>query len=89
VYGDAAFITGQFRQRSSPTACIRRTRTARRQTSSAPGARRDAHPLSLSTEAAPLAVEAGPVIFGDPGTRFTESIDLLLETIARLRTHRS
>jgi hypothetical protein len=28
------------------------------------------------------------VIFGDPGTRFTESIDLLLETIARLRTGR-
>jgi hypothetical protein len=43
----------------------------------------------IGREAAPLAVEAGPVIFGDPGTRFTESIDLLPETIARLRTGRS
>ena len=43
----------------------------------------------IGREAAPLAVEAGPVIFGDPGTRFTESIDLLLETIARMRAGRS
>jgi AcrR family transcriptional regulator len=43
----------------------------------------------VGREAAPLAVEAGPVIFGDPGTRFAESIDLLLDTIARMRTGRS
>ena len=39
----------------------------------------------IGPESAPLAVEAGPVIFGDPDTRFTELVGLLLETIARLR----
>jgi AcrR family transcriptional regulator len=34
---------------------------------------------------APLATEAGDVIFGDPDTRFADLTDLLLETIARLR----
>ena len=34
---------------------------------------------------APLAVEAGSVIFGDPGTRFTELVELLLDSVARLR----
>jgi TetR/AcrR family tetracycline transcriptional repressor len=34
---------------------------------------------------APLAVEAGPVLFGDPDTRFTELLTLLLDTIARTR----
>jgi len=34
---------------------------------------------------APLAAEAGEVIFGDPDTRFAELTSLLLETIARLR----
>jgi TetR/AcrR family transcriptional regulator, tetracycline repressor protein len=43
----------------------------------------------IGREAAPLAVEAGTVIFGDPDTRFTELLDLLLETIARMRPDRS
>jgi hypothetical protein len=34
---------------------------------------------------APLAVEAGTVIFGVPATRFTELTALLLDTISRLR----
>ncbi len=38
----------------------------------------------IGPEAAPLAVEAGRIIFGDPGTRFTELLGLLLETIARM-----
>jgi TetR/AcrR family transcriptional regulator, tetracycline repressor protein len=43
----------------------------------------------IGRDAAPLAVEAGTVIFGDPDTRFTELLDLLLQTIARMRTSRS
>ena len=39
----------------------------------------------IGRETAPLAVEAGGVIFGDPDTRFTELIGLLLETVARMR----
>ncbi len=39
----------------------------------------------IGREAAPLAVEAGGVIFGDPDTRFTELTGLLLETVARMR----
>ena len=39
----------------------------------------------IGPQAAPLAVEAGQVIFGDPGARFTELVDLLLDTVARLR----
>jgi len=38
----------------------------------------------IGPQTAPLAVEAGQVIFGDPGTRFAELLDLLLDTIARL-----
>jgi AcrR family transcriptional regulator len=38
---------------------------------------------------APLAVQAGRVIFGDPDTRFAELVGLLLETIARIRPDRS
>jgi TetR/AcrR family transcriptional regulator, tetracycline repressor protein len=34
---------------------------------------------------APLAVQAGQVIFGDPDTRFAELTALLLDAIARLR----
>jgi TetR/AcrR family transcriptional regulator, tetracycline repressor protein len=37
----------------------------------------------IGPEAAPLAVAAGEVIFGDPDTRFTEMVGLLLATIAR------
>jgi len=37
----------------------------------------------IGAEEAPMAAEAGWVIFGDPGTRFTETIEMLLETIAR------
>jgi TetR/AcrR family transcriptional regulator, tetracycline repressor protein len=39
----------------------------------------------IGPDTAPLAVEAGSVIFGDPDTRFTELVGLLLDTIARLR----
>jgi len=37
----------------------------------------------IGAEQAPLAAEAGWVIFGDPDTRFGELIEMLLETIAR------
>jgi AcrR family transcriptional regulator len=37
----------------------------------------------IGPEQAPLAAEAGWVIFGDPNTRFSELIEMLLETIAR------
>jgi TetR/AcrR family transcriptional regulator, tetracycline repressor protein len=40
----------------------------------------------IGPDAAPLAVEAGQVIFGDPAGRFAELIGLLLDTVARLRT---
>ena len=43
----------------------------------------------IGPETAPLAVEAGQVIFGEPDTRFTELVGLLLETVARLRAGRS
>ncbi len=39
----------------------------------------------IGPDTAPLAVEAGQVIFGDLGTRFTELVGLLLETIDRMR----
>jgi TetR/AcrR family transcriptional regulator, tetracycline repressor protein len=39
----------------------------------------------IGPQAAPLAVAAGEVIFGDPDTRFTELLDLLLGTISRMR----
>lgn len=39
----------------------------------------------IGPQAAPLAVEAGQVIFGDPDARFAELLGLLLDTIARLR----
>ncbi len=39
----------------------------------------------IGAQAAPLAVEAGQVIFGDPGARFDELLGLLLDTVARLR----
>jgi TetR/AcrR family transcriptional regulator, tetracycline repressor protein len=39
----------------------------------------------IGPDTAPLAVEAGQVIFGDPDTRFTEFAGLLLETVARMR----
>ena len=42
----------------------------------------------IGPDTAPLAVEAGQVIFGDPGTRFTELLALLLDTIARLGPER-
>ena len=40
----------------------------------------------IGPDVAPLAVEAGQVIFGDPDTRFRELTSLLLDTITRLRT---
>jgi len=33
---------------------------------------------------APLAVEAGAVIFGDPDTRFADLVELLLDSVARM-----
>jgi TetR/AcrR family transcriptional regulator, tetracycline repressor protein len=39
----------------------------------------------IGPETAPLAVEAGQVLFGDPDTRFGELTGLLLDTIGRLR----
>ena len=39
----------------------------------------------VGPDAAPLAVAAGAVIFGDPDTRFGELTGLLLDTIGRLR----
>ena len=42
----------------------------------------------IGPDTAPLAVEAGQVLFGDPGTRFTELLALLLDTIARLGPER-
>jgi len=39
----------------------------------------------IGEENAPLAVEAGSVIFGDPDIRFTELVELLLDSVARLR----
>ena len=39
----------------------------------------------IGPDTAPLAVEAGPVMFGDLDSRFAELIDLLLETVARMR----
>jgi TetR/AcrR family transcriptional regulator, tetracycline repressor protein len=40
----------------------------------------------IGAQNAPLAVEAGDVIFGDRDTRFAELLNLLLETVARFRT---
>jgi TetR/AcrR family tetracycline transcriptional repressor len=39
----------------------------------------------IGPDTAPLAVEAGEVIFGDPGTRFAELLGLVLDAIAQLR----
>jgi AcrR family transcriptional regulator len=39
----------------------------------------------IGPDTAPLAVEAGQVIFGEPDTRFAELTGLLLDTIGRLR----
>jgi TetR/AcrR family transcriptional regulator, tetracycline repressor protein len=39
----------------------------------------------VGPDRAPLTVEAGSVIFGDPDARFTELTALMLDTIARLR----
>jgi TetR/AcrR family transcriptional regulator, tetracycline repressor protein len=40
----------------------------------------------IGPDVAPLAVEAGQVIFGDPDTRFRELTGLLLDTVAGLRS---
>jgi hypothetical protein len=40
----------------------------------------------IGEENAPLAVEAGSVIFGDPDIRFTELVELLLDSVARMRS---
>jgi AcrR family transcriptional regulator len=39
----------------------------------------------IGPDKAPLAVEAGDVLFGDPDARFRELLELLLDTVARLR----
>ena len=38
----------------------------------------------IGPQDAPLAAEAGWVIFGDPDTRFAELVGMLLDTVARL-----
>ena len=38
----------------------------------------------IGEENAPLAVEAGAVIFGDPDSRFTELVELVLDSVARM-----
>jgi TetR/AcrR family transcriptional regulator, tetracycline repressor protein len=43
-------------------------------------------PELIGRQTAPLAVEAGSVIFGDPDTRFTELVELLLDSVARMRS---
>jgi TetR/AcrR family transcriptional regulator, tetracycline repressor protein len=40
----------------------------------------------IGPDHAPLAVEAGAVIFGEPDTRFTELVELLLDAVARMRS---
>lgn len=40
----------------------------------------------IGEENAPLAVEAGAVIFGEPDTRFTDLVELLLDSVARTRS---
>ena len=40
----------------------------------------------IGEENAPLAVEAGAVIFGEPDTRFTDLVELLLDSVARMRS---
>ncbi len=42
----------------------------------------------IGPEAAPLAAEAGRILFGDPDTRFTELAGLLLDTVSRMRPAR-
>jgi TetR/AcrR family transcriptional regulator, tetracycline repressor protein len=39
----------------------------------------------IGPDTAPLAVEAGPVMFDDLDTRFAELVGLLLDTVARMR----
>jgi hypothetical protein len=39
----------------------------------------------IGPETAPLAVEAGQIMFGEPDTRFGELTGLLLDTVERLR----
>jgi TetR/AcrR family tetracycline transcriptional repressor len=39
----------------------------------------------IGPESAPLAVEAGPVLFGDPDTRFGELLGLVLDAVGRTR----
>ena len=39
----------------------------------------------IGRQSAPLAVEAGSVIFGDPDTHFTELVELL-DSVARMRS---
>jgi hypothetical protein len=40
----------------------------------------------VGTTTHPLAAEAGPVIFGDPDTRFAELVTILVDAAGRLRT---
>ena len=46
----------------------------------APGRRAE----MIGAENAPLAVEAGAVIFGDPDRRFTELVEMVLDSVARM-----
>jgi TetR/AcrR family tetracycline transcriptional repressor len=40
----------------------------------------------VGADANPLVAEAGPVIFGDPGTRFADLVAILVDAVGRLRT---
>jgi hypothetical protein len=40
----------------------------------------------VGADAHPLVVEAGPVIFGDPDTRFADLVAILVEAAGRLRS---
>jgi TetR/AcrR family transcriptional regulator, tetracycline repressor protein len=68
--------------------CIEQQATARATASGddrySPGRRAE-----LIGPQAPLAAEAGEVIFGDPDTRFTELTSLLLDAVARMRPDES
>jgi hypothetical protein len=39
----------------------------------------------IGAQKAPLVVEAGDVLFGDPDARFAGLLELLLDAVARLR----
>ena len=69
---------------TSPSASAWRSRRSARQSRPATNATPWAGGEMIGEENAPLAVEAGAVIFGEPDTRFTELVELLLDSVARM-----